>query len=160
MHWIIRNQIGRRNLPKVERIKLAKLLVEPAAKEQAKESQKRKPNSVRPESAKQTDSTKEVADAAGEGVGCSMVTQYNAVEKADPELLEVAKLELDQGRLGPALTALDRFRRVAGIGQRSRRTRARVEMRLKPNIQYARAPSPGSARQTAIHMVAGRGLRL
>jgi SAM-dependent methyltransferase len=86
--WILENQLGRRNLPEPQRIKLA-LQLKPALEEQAKENQKRKPsNFVRPKSDEQKVSDDERRTdnslAKKAGVGKNKLRQAEEVLKHAP----------------------------------------------------------------------------
>lgn len=87
--WIIRNQLGRRNLKTIDRVLLA-LELEPMLRAKAKEQQARKPESVPQNSAEQikpTETRKELAKIAG--VSHDTVSKAKAVlESGNEELIE------------------------------------------------------------------------
>jgi len=89
--WVARNQLGRRNLPPAERIRLAKIAVEPAVKEQAKAKKKQSGGAVIQKSEKPpVSTTHEVAKTAG--VSHDTVAKYNKVEaEGTPEQVQAMK---------------------------------------------------------------------
>jgi len=137
--WIIRNQLGRRNLTDAQRIKLA-LLLKPAIQEKAKENQRTAGKALLPKKAKALDTRTEIAKLAG--VASDTVRKYEKLsQSASPELL--AAVDRGEKKIGTA------FREV------SPRTEKSCGMRLaKQAVKVlSRIPEDDAERYEAFQFV-------
>jgi hypothetical protein len=124
--WIIRNQLGRRNLESIDRVRLA-LELEPMLRAKAKEQQARKPESVLTNSSKQeqpSNTRKEIAKAAG--VSEDTVSKAKAVlESGNEELIEEVRAK--EKSLNQAAKEVKSGRPAVDIPEEAKEARRQAE---------------------------------
>ena len=98
IEWIIKNQLGRRNISDAQRIKLA-LRLKPSIEAKAKQNQKASGGAVPLKTAKPVDTRKEIAKEAG--VSPDQVSKYERV-MASGDTDVVAAVESGKKRIGTA----------------------------------------------------------
>lgn len=124
--WIIRNQLGRRNLPNYERAKLA-LQLKPILQEEAKKRQEATQfgsNTVVPKSAPPSKVRDELAKIAG--VGHDTIEKVQVIEKsATPE--EKQQLSRGETSVNKVFTAIREREKPRGYTKADREGRAQTE---------------------------------
>lgn len=124
--WMIRNQLGRRNLPNYERAKLA-LQLKPILQEEAKKRQEATQfgsNTAVPKSAPPSKVRDELAKIAG--VGHDTIEKVQVIEKsATPE--EKQKLSKGEVSVNKVFTAIREREKPKGYTSEDRKNRAETE---------------------------------